>query len=98
MTLMSIRLELARTPEFPEGSSRHGYEFIAPLTAEGRIDVEAWKKLKERCVVTRFWGDEDTQDGLLRHTGAGWRFDYEAGDEEDDEVFFKLDRHSLAPG
>jgi hypothetical protein len=26
-----IRLELARSKEFPEGSATHGYEFVAPL-------------------------------------------------------------------
>ena len=26
-----IRLNLARSKEFPQGSSRHGYEFVAPL-------------------------------------------------------------------
>jgi hypothetical protein len=31
MTLRSIRLELARTAEFPEGSAERGYEFVAPL-------------------------------------------------------------------
>ena len=36
-----IRLNLARSKEFPQGSSRHGYEFVAPLDAQGHIDVEA---------------------------------------------------------
>ena len=35
MSLKKIRLELARTPGFPEGSGRHGYEFTAPLDAKG---------------------------------------------------------------
>jgi hypothetical protein len=33
-----IRLELARSKEFPAGSANHGYEFVAPLDAEGHID------------------------------------------------------------
>ena len=36
-----IRLNLARSKEFPQGSPRHGYEFVAPLDAQGHIDVEA---------------------------------------------------------
>jgi hypothetical protein len=28
--LKRIRLELARSKEFPMGSTRHGYEFVAP--------------------------------------------------------------------
>jgi hypothetical protein len=35
MSLKLIRLELARTPDFPEGSRRHGYEFVAPLDSTG---------------------------------------------------------------
>jgi hypothetical protein len=29
--LKRIRLHLARSRDFPSGSSRHGYEFVAPL-------------------------------------------------------------------
>ena len=29
--LKRIRLELARSNEFPMGSANHGYEFVAPL-------------------------------------------------------------------
>jgi hypothetical protein len=29
--LKRIRLELARSKEFPMGSANHGYEFVAPL-------------------------------------------------------------------
>ena len=40
MPLKKIILELARTPEFPNGSSTHGYEFVAPLDADGMILVK----------------------------------------------------------
>ena len=98
MTLMRIRLELARTPEYPSGSPEHGYEFVVPLSDDDHIDAEAWKQLKDRCEVVRFWGNEPEERGMLRHVGHGWRFDYRAGDDEDDELFFKLERHSLRPG
>ena len=98
MGLAQIRLELARTKEFPEGSARHGYEFIAPLTKDSHIDSQAWKQLKDRCEVLRFWGDEEPEEGRLRHVGKGWRFDYDASDDADDEPFFKLDLHPLTPG
>jgi hypothetical protein len=98
MSLMRIRLEMARTPEFPQGSAEHGYEFHAPLTRDGHIDAQEWKTWKDACQVIRYWGDEPEQHGLLRHVGRGWRFDYDASDEEDDEPFFKLDRHALLPG
>lgn len=96
--LFRILLQLARTDGFPEGSSKHGYAFAAPLDKNGHIDVEAWRSLKEKCHVTRFWGDEPVQHGMLRHVGHGWRFDYDKDSTEDDEPFFKLDQHALTPG
>jgi len=98
MSLMRVRLTLARSPDFPEGSSAHGYEFVAPLNKDGRIDASAWKKLKDKCRVTRFWGDSPEETGELRHVGQGWRFDYNKSDDTDDEPFFKLDKHALTPG
>lgn len=98
MDLRRIRLELARTPDYPEGSNEHGYEFIAPVTGDNHIDAQAWKNVKGRCEVTRFWGAGEIETGMLRHVGKGWRFDYDEKDGADDEPFFKLDRHALTPG
>jgi hypothetical protein len=98
MKLNRIRLALARTSEFPEGSHRHGYEFIAPLTSNAHIDVKIWKDVKTICKVIRFWGDEEREVGILRHVRGGWRFDYDPDSENDDEPFFKLDSHALEPG
>src|SRR5688572_12012268 len=36
--LQRIRLHLARSKDFPDGSARHGYEFVAPLGEDGHID------------------------------------------------------------
>lgn len=38
-----IRLHLARSREFPSGSTYHGYEFVAPLDEAGYIDPEMWR-------------------------------------------------------
>lgn len=95
--LKRVRLELARTSEYPEGNSGHGYEFIAPINNGGHIDPDEWKKHREHCRVTRF-ADDETQTGMLRHVGRGWRFDYNDTIRDDDEPFFKLDRHTLKPG
>jgi len=35
-----IRLELARSKEFPTGSSQHGYEFVAPLDGSGDLVLD----------------------------------------------------------
>jgi len=87
--LKRIRLNLARSKEFPSGSSRHGYEFVAPLDASGHIDVELWRKHRDHCRVRRFWEGEPDEVGRLVHRpgGAGharWVFDYEDVAEEDD--------------
>jgi len=55
MSLMKIRLELARDQDFPEGSADRGYEFVAPLGADRRIDEPEWKANRDRCRVRRFW-------------------------------------------
>jgi hypothetical protein len=95
---MRVRLELARTPEFPQGSPSHGYEFIAPIDDAGHIDAKEWQQHKTACKVLRFWEGEDDREGFLRHAGSGWRFDYDEEDDADDEPFFKLDKHALVPG
>ena len=42
-TFKRIRLNLARSKEFPEGSDRRGYEFVAPLDDKGHIDINLWQ-------------------------------------------------------
>jgi hypothetical protein len=98
MTLMRIRIELARTAEFPGGNSERGYEFVAPLQKDGHVDAEAWKNLRQHCQVIRFFDGERSSPGRLRRVGKGWHFDFDPARAEDDEAIFKLDRHPLLPG
>lgn len=98
MSLKTVRLELARTREFPEGSNKRGYEFVVPLTEDGHIDVDAWASAKAACTVRRFWEGEDDRVGELHHTRhRTWAFSYEPG-EEDDEPFFHLESHAFQMG
>lgn len=98
MSFRNIRLELARTPEFPDGSTRHGYEFVLPLDPAGHIDVEEWRANKHACTVRRFWGDEAPEEGYLIHTRhRTWAFSYAPG-EEDDEPFFRFEAHLFKEG
>ena len=69
--LKSIRLQLARSKQHPEGSQNHGYKFVAPLDAEGHIDPEAWKSHRDQCRVRRFWQGEKDQTGRLVHKPGG---------------------------
>jgi hypothetical protein len=101
--LQRIRLHLARSKDFPDGSARHGYEFVAPLGEDGHIDPEAWKEVREACTVIRFWGNEEREEGLLVHRaggtgGSSWVFDYEQGDSEDDETGYRFGDHPFVPG
>lgn len=100
MTLSIIRLELARDPDFPSGSSAHGYEFVAPLNADGHIDAEAWRKNRDRCRVRRFWDDEPDEMGHLVHRRGGtWAFHYDVtGDSGEDEPGWKFDAHVFKLG
>ena len=100
MPLNSIHLRLARDPDFPQGSRAHGYEFVAPLDADGHLDAEAWRKHRKACRVRRFWAGTDDELGHLVHTkGRTWAFHYDlVGDEDDDERGFRFDSHCFKPG
>jgi hypothetical protein len=101
--LKRIRLNLARSKEFPLGSEKHGYEFVAPLDANGHIDVELWRKHREHCGVRRFWEGQDDEIGRLVHKPGGpeharWVFDYDESSEEDDETGYDFGHHIFRPG
>ena len=107
--LRKVTLNAARSKEFPEGSIRHGYDFVAPLTADGHIDLEAWKQHRGECFAHRFWGAEPAMRGLLVHRAGGpggstWAFEWKKGtrDEEEEEGFrfgdhaFKIGEYVMA--
>jgi hypothetical protein len=97
--LKKIRLELARSPEFPEGSSSHGYEFTAPLRRDGHIDAEGWADRRAKCTVHRFWPGEDDSHGHLRRVGSRWAFHYDLDREPTpDEPGYRFDSHVFRPG
>lgn len=97
MNLKLIRLELARNKDFPEGSSEHGYEFRAPLRADGHIELEGWDDIAQLCTVHHFWGVDDERGQLIRTRAHQWAFSYVPG-EDDDEPIFRFDSHVFAPG
>jgi len=99
VTLKLIRLELARTKEYPDGSHKHGYEFTAPLSDDGHLDDTGWKEYRQVCTVLRFWGDDegDEHGQLIRTRGGRWAFSYEPGDD-DDEPIFRFGEHVFREG
>ena len=101
--LKRIRLALARSKEFPSGSATRGYEFVAPLSADGHIDPELWRKHRTHCRVRRFWDGEEEQAGRLVHKPGGseharWVFDYDPDASDDDESGYRFGAHAFVPG
>jgi hypothetical protein len=102
-TFKRIRLNLARSKEFPQGSKLHGYEFVAPLDDKGHIDVKLWQSQREHCRVRRFWEGEDDEIGFLVHKPGGpeharWIFDYNPSRADDDESGYRFGAHAFRPG
>lgn len=102
-SLKRIRLNLARSKEFPQGSSRHGYEFVAPLKADGHIDEALWKQHRDHCRVRRYWEGEDDEIGFLVHKPGGpehgrWLFDYNPRRVDDDESGYRFGAHAFRTG
>jgi hypothetical protein len=98
VTWKTIRLELARHKEWPNGNPNCGYQFRAPLAADSHIDADAWRADKNAATVHRFWEGEDDENGHLIHTRhRTWAFSYEAG-EEDDTPFFRFDSKAFVAG
>jgi hypothetical protein len=104
VALRKVVLNAARSKEFPEGSIRHGYDFIAPLTGDGHIDLEAWREHRGECFAHRFWGGEPSMRGLLVHRAGGlggstWAFEWKAGSkDEQEEEGFRFGDHAFRVG
>lgn len=98
--LKRVRLELARDHDHPNGSSDHGYDFIAPIDVDGHIVPDAWKLLRDRCRVKRFWdGEPDEVGHIVRKPGGSWAFHYDIhGDPDHDESGYRFDHHEFKPG
>jgi hypothetical protein len=101
--LQRIVLQLARTHDFPEESGRYGYEIVAPLLADGRLDGVEWCSIRVQCRVKRFWGEEPDLRGVLVHRpggsgGATWMIDYDRQRADDDEAGYRLGTHAFRVG
>jgi hypothetical protein len=99
MSLSRIVMRLARNPgsEFG-GDDRRGYTLTAPLTADGRLDAEAYAAARAECSVRRFAPDEDAVMGRLARRGANWFFDYDKASSDDDEPVHRLGDHRFVVG
>jgi hypothetical protein len=102
-TLQRVTLTLSRCPEHPDGSGGRGYEFVAPLGPDGRLDAALWRETRDHCRVRRFWIGERDRHGRLVHRaggdgGATWLIDYADWTNEDDEPGYHLGTHAFVEG
>lgn len=97
MTWKQIRLALARTPEYPNGSSEHAYELVLPVRNDGMVDMAAFEQMPGRATVQRLWPDQGTLRGAILRRIGGFAFSYEPGDADDEEIYH-LEDHCLQLG
>jgi hypothetical protein len=103
IVLQRITLHLARTKQHPEGTSKIGYDIVAPLDRAGRLDADAWRAHRAECRVKRFRASKPEAYGVLLHRpggvdGATWAIDYNLDRADDDEVGYRLGSHSFKLG
>src|SRR5690349_5051392 len=96
--LRHVKLLLAREKAHPHGERDEGYDLLAPLDADGRLDARQWETHQASCRVRRFGGSEGERIGRLRRKPGGqWYFDYVEG-ERDDEIGFHLGEERFVTG
>ena len=93
--LRLIRLRLAREHGHPEGHAHHGYDILAPLEDDGRIDARACRSNPAITRVRRFRPGEDDAIGRLVHGPGGvWFIAYGASGQAGTESGFHFrDEH-----
>ncbi len=97
MPWYTIRLDLARSPDFPDGSPAHSYLLRLPLDAGQRFDTEAFAAQPARATVLRAWAEEPDRTGYVVRNDIGWAFSYEPG-QGDDEGIYHLETHRIVMG
>lgn len=74
MNWKSIRLELGRTRDFPNGSASRAYLLRLPLAPDGTIDEQAVAGKPEQATVRRMWPSQPDVSGHLTRLGERWAF------------------------
>lgn len=95
--LTKITLQLGRNEGYPDGDRHEGYIINAPINAEGKLDVEIWRKYSKDCKVIRYSANDDNDaEGQLVYKSGKWSISYSADFEE--EGLFHLADHRLWVG
>lgn len=97
MSWKIVRLELARTPGYPEGSPEHAFLVRLPIGENGAVQADLLKQPLMQPSVRRIWPGESEKTGVIIPKDDGWVFSYEPGDD-DDEPLFRLNDHKLKMG
>ncbi|HEY0014488.1 MAG TPA: hypothetical protein VGB79_16720 [Allosphingosinicella sp.] len=87
MNWNTVRLELGRTRDFPQGSASRAYLLRLPLDESGAIDEVAIRSDPGHATVRRFWPNERDRSGRIVATPEGWAVRYDPGDAEGDAVY-----------
>ena len=97
-----MTLTLARGPSHPDRSPDYGFQIVAPLGPDGRLDAVLWQKTRDLCRVRRFWRGAPKRYGrLVRRAGEGgalWLIDYDDRTAEDDAPGDRLGTHAFVEG
>ena len=72
MNWKSIRLELAKTGQFPAGSVSRAYLISLPLNDQDTVDRAALRKAPAKATVRRHWSTEPDQRGVIVSSGCDW--------------------------
>ena len=72
MSWNTIRLELARTREFPTGSAGRAFLLRLPLRDDGSIDDAEVANRPSRATVRRYWASEPDSSGRIVRCLSGW--------------------------
>lgn len=93
MNWKSIRLELARTGEFPAGSVSRAYLLRLPLDDFDIVDRSAFQENPSRATVRRHWSTEPDERGAIIPSGSDW-----AMASEEKRRLLKLDSQPVRIG
>lgn len=85
MTWKTVRLELARTADFPKGSASRAYILRVPLNDEGLIDAELIARTPSHATASRFWSSEPELFGRIERSDGQWVM--RCRGQHDDTVF-----------
>lgn len=87
-----VKLELARTEQFPGGSPSRTYLLRLPLDDDGLIDEGLRAADPIRATVRRYWPNQPDQSGYILPKGEGWAFSSVPGDRTDETLFYLENR------